>query len=66
MKEKRYIVTMCFSLWAETDAEATKTALNIAEMENIRFDNRCAIMQIEYAPVHTLQRPIIYKTETNE
>jgi len=66
MKEKRYVVTMCFSLWAETDADAVKRALNIAEMEQQRFDNRCAIMQIEYAPTTTLQRPIIYKTETNE
>ncbi len=64
MKEKRYVVTMCFSLWADDNEDAIKTALLIAKMENQRFDNRCAIMQIEYAPTTTLQRPIIYKTET--
>jgi len=64
MKEKRYVVTLCFSLWAESDEEAISAAHHIAKTENANYDNRTSIMQIEYAPTTTLQRPIIYKTET--
>jgi len=47
MKNKRYIVTLAISVWAENDKEASKKATYIKRNQDHKYDNRPQIIEVE-------------------
>lgn len=52
--QKRYVATADFYVYADTDEEAIQKAKSIAKAQDIKYDDRCSLIELCEQPTGTI------------